>query len=58
MTSPWSRKVPNRPTRKAVLAAFNMNRPLNMPEKPLVRKKPRKWVDDTVPEMDADNGKQ
>ena len=51
----WRRKskAPAKPTRKAVQAALNSQRPLDAPEKPLVRKKPRRWVEDST-DLDPD----
>lgn len=45
MGRPWERKVPNRPTKRAINAAYNMQAPPGK-EKPLVRAKARKLSDD------------
>lgn len=41
MTWKSKRRAPDKPTRKAVHAAFEMQRPLDQDAAPLVRKKPR-----------------
>lgn len=46
MTHPFKRTAPAKPTKKAIHAALQAQRPLDQDAAVLVRKKPRKFVSD------------
>ena len=43
------RKPVYKPTKKLIRAHFDAQRPLEQDATPVMRKKPRKWVEDEVP---------
>ncbi len=49
------RKAPAKPTRSQVQAALNAQRPLDDDAVEYRRKKPRRWVEDSVDDVECDD---
>ena len=53
MAKPWHNFTPRKPTKAQTLAARNWQAPLDADATALVRKKPRRFREDAVPELDT-----
>ena len=51
MTFRRKNRSPDKPTKKAIQAAINMQRPLEQDATPVKRKVPRRWHDDAIPDF-------